>query len=118
MRKQRKSKPLTIRRVRAVYVEIIEELKQELSKVRCELANYKSLERLREQEKKLQWGALDRCYDETTKQELALFEASPAYKKYQQWRSTSYHANESKRVNKIKYLLARGPLSTGDWMAP
>ena len=51
-------------------------------------------------EKELEWDALDRAAASVTQHERELFEASPAYQKYQQWRQTS------------------GLVKKGDWRAP
>lgn len=42
----------------------------------------------RHREQVKNWQIYDKAYVETSAQELALFEASPAYQKYQQWRQT------------------------------
>ena len=42
----------------------------------------------RHREQVQNWNLYDKAYAETTQQELDLFQASPAFKKYQQWRQS------------------------------
>ncbi len=79
---------------------VIRDLRAQLSHARWQLATAR--EKLREQRAQdvLDLDALDRCADAVTAHERALFEASPAYKRYQEWRRT-------------------GPaVRKGDWRAP
>ena len=79
---------------------VIRDLRAQLADARWQLATAR--EKLREQRAQdvLDLDALDRCADAVTAHERALFEASPAYKRYQEWRRT-------------------GPaVRKGDWRAP
>ena len=108
MRKTRKpKKPLTVRSVRIYYEKLLHDLKQELIETQHKLAGYVRAERRREQDKEMQWEAFDHCNDEVTRQERALFEASPAYKKYQLWRGDY----EIRGTDDWR-------LKVGDWRAP
>ena len=79
---------------------VIRDLRAQLADTRWQLATAR--EKLREQRAQdvVDLDALDRCADAVTAHERALFEASPAYKRYQEWRRT-------------------GPaVRNGDWRAP
>jgi hypothetical protein len=91
-KKKRKTKPsLTA---------VIRDLRDQLAHAKWQLACAK--EKIREQraQDEIDYAALDRCADAVTANERALFEASPAYRRYQEWRRT-------------------GPaVRKGDWRAP
>jgi len=65
-----------------------ERLRGQLADARWQLARAK--EKIREQgaQDEIDLAALDRCADAVTANERALFEASPAYQRYQEWRRT------------------------------
>ena len=67
---------------------VIRDLRAQLADARWQLACAK--EKVREQRAQdvLDTAAYDRCADAVTANERALFEASPAYKRYQEWRRT------------------------------
>jgi len=77
-----------------------ERLRDQLADARWQLACAK--EKLREQRAQdaVDLAALDRCADAVTAHERALFEASPAYRRYQEWRRTGQFVRK------------------GDWRAP
>jgi hypothetical protein len=67
---------------------VIRDLRAQLAQARYELAC--AMEKVREQRAQdaVDLAALDRCADAVTANERALFEASPAYRRYQEWRRT------------------------------
>ncbi len=79
---------------------VIRDLRGELAHVKWQLACAK--EKIREQRAQdvVDLDALDRCADAVTANERALFEASPAYRRYQEWRRTGQFVRK------------------GDWRAP
>ena len=79
---------------------VIRDLRNQLAQTRYELACAK--EKVREQgvQDEVNFAALDRCADAVTANERALFEESPAYKRYQEWRRTGQFVRK------------------GDWRAP
>jgi len=79
---------------------VVRDLRDQLADARWQLACAK--EKLREQRAQdaVDLAALDRCADAVTAHERALFEASPAYRRYQEWRRTGQFVRK------------------GDWRAP
>jgi hypothetical protein len=79
---------------------VIRDLRAQLADTRWQLATAR--EKLREQRAQdvVDLDALDRCADAVTAHERALFEASPAYRRYQEWRRTG------------------AAVRKGDWRAP
>ena len=76
---------------------VVRDLRDQLADARWQLACAK--EKLRAQDA-VDLAALDRCADAVTANERALFEASPAYRRYQEWRRTGQFVRK------------------GDWRAP
>ena len=79
---------------------VIRDLRGQLATARWQLACAK--EKIREQRAQdvLDLAALDRCADAVTANERALFKASPAYRRYQEYRRTGQFVRK------------------GDWRAP
>ncbi len=79
---------------------VIRDLRGQLATARWQLACAK--EKIREQRAQdvLDLAALDRCADAVTANERAQFEASPAYRRYQEYRRTGQFVRK------------------GDWRAP
>ena len=95
-----KRKTKTKTKTRPSLSAVIRDLRAQLADARWQLACAK--EKLREQRAQdvLDLDALDRCADAVTAHERALFEASPAYRRYQEWRRTG------------------AAVRKGDWCAP
>src|SRR6187399_506284 len=64
---------------------VVRDLRDQLADARWQLGCAK--EKIREQgaQDEIDYAALDRCADAVTANERALFEASPAYRRYQEW---------------------------------
>ena len=82
-------------------------LMRENERLQSRVDAFESDARWRQREKEMAYAAFDRCNDEVTRHELELFEASPAYQKYQRWR----HGKEMRGTDDWR-------LKTGDWRAP
>ena len=97
---KKKKKPVTVTALRRRHAKAIRNLKAELTGVKWKLARAKEELRQIHDEDVRNLDAYDKCAAAVTAQERALFEASPAYKRYQEWRRT-------------------GPaMRKGDWRAP
>jgi hypothetical protein len=79
---------------------VIRDLRAQLADARWQLATAREKLRQIHEEDVRNLDAYDKCADAVTAHERALFEASPAYRRYQEWRRTGQFVRK------------------GDWRAP
>jgi len=98
--KKKKKKPVTVHALRRRHAKAVRNLKADLVRVKWQLARAKDELRQIHEEDVRNLDAYDKCAAAVTANERALFEASPAYKRYQEWRRTGQFVRK------------------GDWRAP
>lgn len=105
------------KRMHAAYLKTFDDLKaqsfayrEQLIEARVAIAKLKAE---RDRAVAADWAAFDGAVDATTAAEVALFQASPAYIKYQQARAVREEARPFTEAEKARRLL-----QGGNWRAP